>query len=306
MSGRTGAAPRPRTRSLGDARRYVLALDQGTTGIDGRWSSIPTARCAGAGTPSLPQHFPKPGWVEHDPEEIWRTTCEAPWRRRLSAAHVSPTEIAAVGITNQRETTILWERASGRPVGNAIVWQCRRTAALCEALKSAGAPSPCSGRRPVSSWIPISPAPRSAGSSTRFRESGLAPSEERSRSAPWTRGCSGDSAAAPSTRPIRRTPRARCASISARSTGTRDCAGASACRCPSCRASCLPPASSPRPSTACPARRHPGGGNRGRPAGGPLRSGLPGAGNGQEHVRHRMLRAPQHGIHARRLASAGS
>jgi glycerol kinase len=119
------------------ARRHVLALDQGTTG-----STVlvvdPDGAVRGQGYAELPQHFPRPGWVEHDPEEIWQTTCEA-LTKALGAAQVSPAEIAAIGITNQRETTVLWERASGRPVANAIVWQCRRTTALCQALKSAGA-----------------------------------------------------------------------------------------------------------------------------------------------------------------------
>ncbi len=119
------------------ARRHVLAIDQGTTGtmvmiVD------PEGTVRGRGYAELPQHFPRPGWVEHDPEDIWRTVCDA-LAKALSAAQVSATDVAAVGITNQRETTILWERASGRPVANAIVWQCRRTAPLCEALKSAGA-----------------------------------------------------------------------------------------------------------------------------------------------------------------------
>ena len=119
------------------ARRYVLALDQGTTGSTALVVD-PDGAVRGRGYAELPQHFPRPGWVEHDPEDIWQTTCEA-LAQALSAAYVSPTEIAAVGITNQRETTILWERASGRPVANAIVWQCRRTAALCAALKADGA-----------------------------------------------------------------------------------------------------------------------------------------------------------------------
>ena len=119
------------------APRYVLALDQGTTGSTVLVVDLDGA-VRGRGYAELPQHFPKPGWVEHDPEEIWQTTCEA-LAKALGAAHVLPHEIAAVGITNQRETTILWDRASGRPVHNAIVWQCRRTAALCEALKADGA-----------------------------------------------------------------------------------------------------------------------------------------------------------------------
>jgi glycerol kinase len=109
------------------ASPYILAIDQGTT-------STRAILFDGAGRPrctaqiELTQHHPQPGWVEHDPEEIWRSvvaTC-----REAAAAADGP--IAAIGITNQRETTVLWERATGIPVHNAIVWQDRRTAGLCE------------------------------------------------------------------------------------------------------------------------------------------------------------------------------
>jgi glycerol kinase len=119
------------------ARRYVLALDQGTTGSTALVVDPDGAMC-GRGYAELPQHFPRPGWVEHDPEEIWQTTVDA-LGRAVAAAGIGAAEIAAIGITNQRETTIVWERASGRPVYNAIVWQCRRTAALCERIRAAGA-----------------------------------------------------------------------------------------------------------------------------------------------------------------------
>jgi len=119
------------------ARRHVLALDQGTTGSTALVVD-PDGAVRGRGYAELPQRFPRAGWVEHDPEEIWRTTCQA-LEGALGAARVSSSEVLAVGIANQRETAILWERASGRPVHNAIVWQCRRTAALCEALKADGA-----------------------------------------------------------------------------------------------------------------------------------------------------------------------
>lgn len=81
--------------------------------------------------------YPRPGWVEHDPEAIWRTQIETA-RAALVKAKITAHDVAAVGITNQRETTVLWERSNGRPVHNAIVWQCRRTADLCDALKSEG------------------------------------------------------------------------------------------------------------------------------------------------------------------------
>ncbi|OGK77101.1 MAG: glycerol kinase, partial [Candidatus Rokubacteria bacterium GWC2_70_16] len=118
------------------SRRFILALDQGTTG-----STVlvvdPEGQIRGRGYVELPQHYPRPGWVEHDPEDIWRTTVEA-IGQALHAARISPAEVAAIGITNQRETTILWERGSGRPIHHAIVWQCRRTAELCDRLKADG------------------------------------------------------------------------------------------------------------------------------------------------------------------------
>ena len=119
------------------ARRFVLALDQGTTGSTALVVD-PDGLVRARGYAELPQHYPQPGWVEHDPAQIWTTTVQA-LGQAVAAARIAPAEIAAVGITNQRETAILWERASGRPVGNAIVWQCRRTTALCDRLRADGA-----------------------------------------------------------------------------------------------------------------------------------------------------------------------
>src|SRR5919109_506782 len=104
----------------------ILAIDQGTTGasvllVDRR------GRIRGRAYRELPQHFPRPGWVEHDPEEIWATV-EAAAEAAVRDAGVRAADLRAIGIANQRETTILWERASGRPVADAIVWQDRRTA----------------------------------------------------------------------------------------------------------------------------------------------------------------------------------
>src|SRR5213075_2331951 len=83
------------------------------------------------------QIFPQPGWVEHDATEIWATQSGV-LHEALAKAHIGADSVAAIGITNQRETTVLWERATGRPVANAIVWQDRRTAPLCDALRAAG------------------------------------------------------------------------------------------------------------------------------------------------------------------------
>jgi len=118
------------------SRRYVLALDQGTSGSTALVIDAEGA-VAARGYAELPQRYPQPGWVEHDPEEIWATVGEAA-QRALAEARVTGGEIAAVGITNQRETTIVWERATGAPIHPAIVWQCRRTAAMCDALKATG------------------------------------------------------------------------------------------------------------------------------------------------------------------------
>jgi glycerol kinase len=121
---------------MSGAGRYILALDQGTTGSTALVVD-PDGRVRGRGYRELPQYFPQAGWVEHDPEEIWRTQLDAAGSA-LQAAGVAPREVAAIGITNQRETTILWERGTGRPIHRAIVWQCRRTAPLCERMKADG------------------------------------------------------------------------------------------------------------------------------------------------------------------------
>ena len=115
---------------------YILAIDQGTTSsraivFDGEM------KIAALGQKEFSQHYPKSGWVEHDPEEIWSTTV---WsvNTALKKAKLSARDIAAIGITNQRETVVIWDNATGEPIHNAIVWQDRRTAPLCEKLKKQG------------------------------------------------------------------------------------------------------------------------------------------------------------------------
>ena len=115
---------------------YILAIDQGTTGSTALLVGHDLA-VHGRQTIDFPQHYPRPGWVEHDPEELWHSVRRAV-RQLLEATAVPPGRIAAIGLTNQRETTLLWERATGRPVVNAIVWQCRRSAEICSDLKAAG------------------------------------------------------------------------------------------------------------------------------------------------------------------------
>jgi glycerol kinase len=116
--------------------RFILALDQGTT--SSRAIVVDRAgRVLASAQQEFTQYFPRPGWVEHDPEEIWDSQLRVA-RAALRKASIRATDLAAIGITNQRETTIVWDRKTGRPIHNAIVWQDRRTAPLCEALKSRG------------------------------------------------------------------------------------------------------------------------------------------------------------------------
>jgi glycerol kinase len=116
--------------------KLLLAIDQGTTGTTALIMS-PEGATLGRATRELPQHFPEPGWVEHDALEIWGTVLEA-IAGALVSARATGADIAAIGITNQRETTLLWRRDTGQPVHKAIVWQDRRTAPLCQRLKDAG------------------------------------------------------------------------------------------------------------------------------------------------------------------------
>src|ERR1051325_4372920 len=115
---------------------HLLAIDQGTTSTR---AFLFDAALAPVGFAQLefPQIFPQPGWVEHDPQGIW-TTSVATARAAMASADVPVEDVAAIGITNQRETPIIWDRQTGKPIHNAIVWQDRRTADMCASLRAAG------------------------------------------------------------------------------------------------------------------------------------------------------------------------
>jgi glycerol kinase len=117
-------------------QKYILALDQGTTSSRAILFNA-AGRCVAAAQKEFAQIYPNPGWVEHDPMEILGTQT-AVAVEAMAKLGIGPESVAALGITNQRETTVVWERATGRPVHNAIVWQCRRTAGICDELKSRG------------------------------------------------------------------------------------------------------------------------------------------------------------------------
>jgi len=115
---------------------YILAIDQGTTStrailFDSQMQVV------GSAQQEFPQHFPQAGWVEHDPEDLWNTTMET-CRQVMADNGVSAVDVAGIGITNQRETTVVWDRNTGKAIHNAIVWQDRRTTSICEALRAAG------------------------------------------------------------------------------------------------------------------------------------------------------------------------
>ncbi len=124
----------PEQETLMDA--YIAALDQGTTSSRAILFNQAGEIRARVQYP-FRQIYPQPGWVEHDPMEIWSSEKRA-LSEAVDAAHIDPKQIAALGITNQRETAVLWERGTGKPICNAIVWQCRRTASICDSLKAAG------------------------------------------------------------------------------------------------------------------------------------------------------------------------
>jgi len=124
--------------------RYILAIDQGTSSsrcilFDQQANPVAMAQR------EFTQYFPRPGWVEHDATEIWQSQLDV-CRQVLAERHLSPANIAGIGITNQRETTVIWERSTGKPIHNAIVWQDRRTADDCERLKSDGLEAMVNGK----------------------------------------------------------------------------------------------------------------------------------------------------------------
>ena len=128
--------PKPQTDNQNDMKKYVIALDQGTSSsraivFDHEGNALSVSQ------KEFTQHFPQPGWVEHDPMEIWATESGV-MMEAVAALGAEPEEIAAIGITNQRETTVVWDAATGRPVCNAIVWQDRRTSEFCDSLKAQG------------------------------------------------------------------------------------------------------------------------------------------------------------------------
>ena len=116
--------------------KFILAIDQGTTGTRAILYDV-NGKTVASAYREFRQYFPKPGWVEHDAQEIWRS-CETVIRETVRKSKIAPADILAIGITNQRETTVMWDRKTSKPVHHAIVWQCRRTSEICRDLKKYG------------------------------------------------------------------------------------------------------------------------------------------------------------------------
>ncbi|MGI1689926.1 FGGY family carbohydrate kinase, partial [Thermoanaerobacter uzonensis] len=116
--------------------KYIMAFDQGTTSSRAIIFDH-SGKIIASLNKEFKQIYPKPGWVEHDPMEIWESQIEVA-KGVIEKAGIDPGDIAAIGITNQRETTVVWDKNTGKPIYNAIVWQCRRTAPICDELKNKG------------------------------------------------------------------------------------------------------------------------------------------------------------------------
>ena len=189
-----------RRREARNMGKYILALDQGTTSsraiLFDREQNI-----LGVSQRELAQHYPREGWVEQDAMEIWSTQYGV-MMEAIARSGVEPSEIAAIGITNQRETTILWDRATGRPLHNAIVWQCRRTAELVDQLRSDGleghiraVTGPAPRRLLLRHQAQVAAGSRGGGAGRRRRGG-------RCSSARWTAGWCGSSPAGRFTSPM--------------------------------------------------------------------------------------------------------
>ena len=261
---------------------FVLALDQGTTSSRAIVFDHAGAMRAVAQR-EFTQHYPQPGWVEHDPTEIWATQSSV-IAEAIAKAGIEAADLAAIGITNQRETTVLWDRTTGRPIANAIVWQDRRTADTCDALRSAGHEQLI--RRKTGLVVDA----YFSGTKLKWLLDHVPGARERARRGELAFGpidawLCGTCPVARVTSPTHRTRAARCCSTYIAAPGTTSCSRCSTssvgppergCR----RARARTPCCAVRPCRS-PALR--------RPAGGAVRPGLPVPRSREEHVWHRLF-----------------
>ena len=189
-----------------DNKKFVMALDAGTSSSRAIVFDH-DRRIVAVAQREFRQIYPQPGWVEHDPVEIWDTQL-AVAREAMAKAGATASSLAAIGITNQRETTVVWDRETGRPVYNAIVWQCRRTSDFCDELKKRGL---ADSIRATTGLVPDAyfSAPSYAGYSRTCPARAPRPRPGACFSAPSTRGSCGTSPADACTRRTFPTLRAR-------------------------------------------------------------------------------------------------
>lgn len=206
---------------------FVLAIDQGTTSSRAMVFRGDISIAAVA-QQEFPQHFPASGWVEHEPDDIWTSTVMV-CREALEKAGLKAKDIAAIGITNQRETTVVWDRATGQAVHRAIVWQDRRTADICARLKAEGHEPVISAKTGLI-IDPYFSGTKVAGFSITCRVRASAPNAASCCSAPSIVTCYGGSPAAGCTRQTPPTPRARCCSTSTPACGMTTSSTSCACR----------------------------------------------------------------------------
>jgi len=266
--------------------RYVLALDQGTTSSRAIVSTSAARRALGA--EGVPPAFPAAGWVEHDAVEILRTQIACA-RAALKKAKLAPERLAAIGITNQRETTVVWDRRTGKPVHRAIVWQDRPHRARCEALKREGLEATVQAK----TGLVIDPY----FSATKLEwlldnVSGVRARADRGELAFGTNrhlARVGSSRAVSSTSPTRATPRAPCSTTSTAANGTKSCFGSSACRARCSRKSCPPPTSTATTAKNVLGAELPIAGIAGDQQAALFGQACHEEGHGEEHLWHRML-----------------
>src|SRR6266851_1728509 len=209
----------------------VLSLDEGTTGATAVAVGM-DGDVRGKGYQEITQHYPRPGWVEHDPNEIW-SAVQLSAKRALDDAGATTRDVRAVGITNQRETLVMWDRKTLQPIAPAIVWQDRRTADECARLREAGHEQRV---REITGLVldPYFTATRSGGPCSTSRVRGTRPSARSTHG--WSRG----SRRGATTSPTRRTRRARFSSTSGAANGARRWPRCSVSRSTTCRRSSTP------------------------------------------------------------------
>jgi glycerol kinase len=271
---------------------YVLAIDQGTTSSRAIVFNHDSAT-VGEAQQEFTQHYPRPGWVEHDANEIWDVTLGV-MRQALEDAGVSPESIAAIGITNQRETVVVWDRETGEPLHNAVVWQDRRGASICDALSEQGYDEMVANKSGLVIDAYFS------GSKVQWLLENVDGLKERAQNGELALGTMDTwliyklTGGREHVTDYSNASRTMMYNIFDLEWDDDLCRCSAACRERCCRRSSRAPTSTGTRTRRSSGRRSRRGRGR-RPAGGPFRRGRFREGAHQEHLRHRFLRPHEHG-----------